>query len=364
MNIEKTLDRRFLSFRSILGFYRWQREKLNIIKDKNASLSEKIWCIRHGFSVSDYNIFGHENMRKNYRDYLSVKQYNQLHPINGMFTLWIDDKLTVKHVLSRFSEHLPLYYFDIEDGAALRLPDCPDSVQASGYEGIVELVRQEKKLALKQLLGTYGRGFYRLEYADGQFYITGEKATEEELIRLLKSLNHYLVTEFITNHETLRGIWPEATNTLRVIMANVDQEPIILRSFIRFGSKKSKGVDNAHAGGGGIMSVVDEDTGKILYTFCLDKKGYASKITNHPDSGASFDITIPNWDLVIEKCLQIGRSYPELKYMGMDVAITDDGFKILEINSLSGLRPAQLKEPLLKDPKTRRAFESFGLKLR
>lgn len=364
MNIEKTLDRRFLGFRSILGFYRWQREKINILKDKHASLGTKIWCLRHGFSVNDYNIFGHENMRKNYRDYLSVKQYNQLHPINGMFTLWIDDKLTVKHVFSRFGEHLPLYYFDIEDGAALRLPDCPDSVKANGYEGIVELVRQEKKLALKQLLGTYGRGFYRLEYVDGEFYITGKKATEEELIQLLKSLNHYLVTEFITNHEALRNIWPEATNTLRVIMANVEQEPVVLRTFIRFGNKKSNGVDNAHSGGGGLMSVVDEDTGKIMFTFTLDAEGYATRITNHPDSGASFDITIPHWDMVIDTCHKICRSYPELRYWGLDVAITDEGFKILEINSLSGLRPTQLKEPLLKDPKTRRAFEYFGLKIK
>ena len=360
MNIEKTLDRPFLGFRSVLGFYRWQRAKLQILTNKNASVKDKLWCLRHGFSVNDYNLFGHENMRKNYRDYLSLKQYNQMHPINGMFTLWIDDKLTVKHVLSRFSEHLPLYYFDIEDGSALRLPDCPESVKNSGYEGIVELLKQKEKLALKQLLGTYGRGFYRLEYVDDTFYITGEKATEADLIRLLKSLNHYLVTEFIVNHETLYNIWPEATNTLRIIMANVDQEPIILRSFIRFGNKKSNGVDNAHSGG--IEAIVDEETGKILFAVSFDKKGRSTRITHHPDSGASFDVTIPHWDMVIDTCREIGRSYPELKYWGFDIAITEEGFKILEINSLSGLMAAQLKEPLLKDEKTRRAFESFGLK--
>lgn len=362
MNIEKMLDRRFLGFRSILGFYRWQRERVHILKSKSGSFGDKIWCLRHGFSVNDYNLYGHENMRKNYRDYLSLKQYNQLHPINGMFSLWIDDKLTVKHVFSRFGEHLPLYYFDIENGEALRLPDCPDSVKANGYEGIVELLRQKKKLALKQLLGSYGRGFYRLEYVDDSFYITGEKATEEALFRLLRSLNHYLVTEFITNHETLRTIWPDATNTLRVLMASVDQEPVVLRSFIRFGNKKSNGVDNAHAGG--IEAIVDEETGKILFAIAFDKAGYSTRITHHPDSGASFDVSIPHWDYVIDTCKKICRAYPELKYWGFDIAITEEGFTILEINSLSGLMAAQLKEPLLRDPKTRAVFERFGLKIK
>ena len=48
-----------------------------------------------------------------------------------------------------------------------------------------------------------------------------------------------------------------------------------------------------------------------------------------------------------------------MRYMGFDVAVTEDSFKILEINSLSGLMAAQCKEPLMKDPKTRRVFEYF-----
>ena len=305
MNIEKALDRKFFSYRSILGFYRWQRIKLQTIKDKNASISDKIWCIHHGFSIGEYNLYGHDNLRKNYRDYLSVKQYNKLHPINGMFTIWIDDKLTVKHMLSRFDDFLPKYYYDIENGVALKLIDCPDTVKTDGYEGIINLLKQKGKLALKQLIGTKGRGFYRLEYVDGIFYITGKESSKEELIELFKSLDHYLVTEFITNHETIYTIWPESTNTLRVLMANIDQETIVLRSFIRFGTKRSNGVDNAHAGG--IESIVDEETGKILFTVSMDKLGYSTQITNHPDSGASFDITIPHWDLILQLLRKVSR---------------------------------------------------------
>lgn len=360
MNLEKALDRKFLSYRSVLGYYHWVRAVKSIIKDRHVSLGDKLWCLKHGFTPDYYNLYGSENLKQNYRDYLSTKQYCQLHPINGMFSLWIDDKLTVKNMLAPFGEHVPKYYYDIEDGQALRLPDCPETVTAKGYDGILELLRQEKRLALKKLLGRFGMGFYRLEYVDGDYYITGEKSSEEALRKLLRSLNYYLVTEYVTNHETIRSIWPDSANTLRILMGCVDQEPILMRSFMRFGNANSHGVDNAHSGG--IEAIVDEDTGHILFAVAMDAAGHATRITEHPDSGASFDIQIPRWDEVLRTCKEICRHFPELRYLGFDVVITDDGFKILEINSLSGLMAAQLKEPLLKDPKTRKVFESFGLR--
>ena len=360
MNIERMLDRPIGDYRSILGVYHWMLAIKGILKDKNTSITDKWWCLTHGFSTGLYNLYGHENLRRNYIDYLSTKSYYKLHPINGMFSLWIDDKLTVKHVFSRYGEHLPLYYFDIENGKALKLPDCPESVTETGFAGVIQLLRQEKKLALKQFLGAFGIGFYRLEYINNEFSITGQKSSEEEIINLLKSLNHYLITEFITNHEVLRNIWCDSTNTVRLLMGCVDGEPILLRSFIRFGNAKSNGVDNAHAGG--IEAIIDEETGEILFVVAVDAKGAARKIEKHPDSGASFEIKIPRWEETVSKCKQICRDYPELRYWGFDVVITQDSFKILEINSLSGLMAAQLKGPLLKDPKTRKVFESFGLK--
>jgi hypothetical protein len=84
-----------------------------------------------------------------------------------------------------------------------------------------------------------------------------------------------------------------------------------------------------------------------------------TRIERHPDSGESFDIQIPRWEQITDKLEQICRDYPQLRYWGFDVAVTEDSFKILEINSLSGLMAAQCKEPLIKDPKTREVFEYF-----
>ena len=360
MRLEQMMDRRFLGYRSVLGWYRWVKDVRRIITARGLGPSDKLWCIRHGFTPSGFKAFGGEELKKNYADYLSQRDYLKLHPINGAFSVWIDDKLTMKYVLANFDEYLPAYYFHIEKDRIMRLVNCPADIESEGLEGIMELLRAEGILVAKRLWGACGVGFYRLEYRDGRYFVTGSETSEEKLLDLLKGLDHYIITEHISNHSVIRSIWPEATNTMRLLMASIDGKQTVMRAFIRFGNKKSNGVDNAHAGG--IEAIIEEETGEILFAAAFDAKGRAERITNHPDSGASFDIRLPHWDMIIEKCSEICRSIPELRYWGFDVAITEDSFKILEINSLSGLTASQLKEPLMRDPKTREIYERFGVR--
>ena len=357
MRLEKAVDRRFMGYRSVLGWYHWFKASKRILTGKtNRSMGDRLWCLRHGFAVSDLNLFGTEELKKNYRDYLSARDYYKLHPINGEYSFWIDDKLTVKHVFSRYDAYLPAYYYQLEKDRIMRLADCPADYDESP-EGIAALLREKGVLAAKRLWGSCGVGFYRLEYRDGQFYVTGKPVSEAELKEFLSGLYAYLVLEYIVNHRDIHRIWPEATNTMRVLMANCNGKLVRMRAFIRFGSAASNGVDNAAAGG--IESIIDEDTGRILFTQSQDTFGMPTRIERHPDSGESFDIQIPRWEQITDKLEQICRDYPQLRYWGFDVAVTEDSFKILEINSLSGLMAAQCKEPLIKDPKTREVFEYF-----
>jgi hypothetical protein len=56
----------------------------------------------------------------------------------------------------------------------------------------------------------------------------------------------------------------------------------------------------------------------------------------------------------------IGSGAPYLPYVGWDVVVTDDGIRILEGNSNSGLDGIQHYGPLLADPRVRRFYESRG----
>ena len=360
MRIEKALLRRFMGYRSVLGWYHWMKSKKNIYLSKSdLSFADRVWASKHGFQLSDVNLYGREHLHAHYKEYLSARDYYKLHPINGEYSFWIDDKLTMKYVLSKYNDYLPDYYFQLEKRGVMKLSDCPENMK-NNYDSIIALLRQKKRLACKRLWGACGVGFYRLEFDGTNYMITGKKVSENELRDFLKGLYSYLIMEYIVNHADIRKIWPGATNTIRVLIANCGGELTVMRSFIRFGNAKSNGVDNAHAGG--IEAIIDEDTGKIMFTQSQDVYGNPKRITVHPDSGVSFDIQIPYWDEVIAKLKQICLDYPQLCYWGFDVAVMDNGFKILEINSLSGLMAAQSKMPLLKDKKTRKVYEYFGLK--
>lgn len=361
MRTEQFFNRRFLGFQSPRGWYHWTKTVINgIFKAKGVALGDRVWCLRHGFTANALAVYG-QGLRVNYRSYLSNKQYYSLHPINGQYSFWIDDKLTMKYVFSKYNEFLPNYYFQINDNGMMRLSDCQRRYETS-VEGIMKCLDDVKVLALKRMYGSCGIGFYKLEKLEGDTYkITDESATREDVIKLLESLKGYLVQEYIINHNVLHTIWPGATNTVRVLMANVDSAPVLMRSFIRFGNAQSKGVDNRHAGG--IEAVIDEANGRIVYAYAQDDYGVPHQIMNHPDSGKSFDVVIPHWGDMISKLCDICVDFPQLCYLGFDVAVTETGFKILEINSLSGLVACQLIKPLLADEKTRMIYEKFGLKL-
>jgi glutathione synthase/RimK-type ligase-like ATP-grasp enzyme len=47
--------------------------------------------------------------------------------------------------------------------------------------------------------------------------------------------------------------------------------------------------------------------------------------------------TLPFWNEIKVTLLAIGRYIPQIIYMGFDVAICNDGFKIIEINSMPAI---------------------------
>ena len=51
-------------------------------------------------------------------------------------------------------------------------------------------------------------------------------------------------------------------------------------------------------------------------------------------------MVIPHWNLVCEKVVEISQLFPELEYLGFDVAVTEEGFQVMEINIHQDLHKA------------------------
>lgn len=230
----------------------------------------------------------------------------------------------------------------MKDRGVMRLMDCPADCTPD-YDGIICLLCEKKALAAKLAMGSYGIGFYKLEAVNDGFLVNGKEKNEEEFRKFLGSLNDYIITEYVEMHPVLKKINPMALNTIRVTLINENgNDPIIPFAFMRIGTKKSGAVDNT--GHGGMLCRVDVDTGRFYDGEVLVDHVYI-KSPNHPDTNEPIEGILPNWELIKSTLLDVARYFPQLRWLGFDIGITEDGFRIIEINSHQGLHKAHEYPP-------------------
>jgi hypothetical protein len=314
------------------------------ILNKSIPVSVKLWAWRRGFTGSRVYTYGINE--SNYRNHMPDFDYYKLHPINGSYSKWIDDKLTMKYILTPFNEFLPRYYFQVEGREIFRLMDCPGDIK-SDVDGIIDLLKRDGNLALKPLLGSLGTGFYRLTYENTVFYVNTKEISINELRELIKNLDGYLVTEYIIAHEEIRKIYDVTPNTVRIqLTRDKHKKPKVTGSFMRFGTKISGVLESPTAGG--MFVKVDIADGKVsdAYTF---SNGLLNKVDFHPDTNQSLTFTVPFWEDMLAKVCQISEYLPQLNWLGFDIIVTNTRFKIIEINSLTATTVLSFYYPFLED---------------
>ena len=94
--------------------------------------------------------------------------------------------------------------------------------------------------------------------------------------------------------------------------------------------------------------MVDTETGE-LYDPQTIKEHIYYPCPNHPDTGTPIAGLLPNWDLICREVLNIAKYLCQLEYLGFDVAITPDGFCVLEINVHQDLHKVNLFSDEIKE---------------
>lgn len=303
---------------------------------------------KKGFSVSDWKILGLDN--KDYKKYLTTKEYYSIHPINGKYSDWIDDKLTLKYVLygTCLSECMPHYYFLIDDkGQVKALMDCETQKDYYDADDVTDACMALGVLALKKIKGSLGIGFIKAEYSDSDgFTLNGVKLTRKEITDRIRSLRGYIVSEYLKPNKELARYCAETTNTIRYCVGRVDGKLVLLKSYIRFGTKKSGFVENFNSGG--VLCYIDEEgcfqDGYVLTDL---RNMTVERVMAHPDNGERLIGRIPQWNEMVHIVEKMDHLFPVLDYLGFDFVVTDKNqVKILEINSHSSLDTIQLDCPI------------------
>ena len=342
--------------RILFPYFSWYLKfRQNIRESKtDAGLKEKIWALLDGFYLETIKLC--RITRSNAHEFLSDKAYNTLHPINRAYSSIIDNKLYLPFLLKDFPEFLPQYYYFIDKGRLVKIDK-----NVSNYRGIIELCKLKLKLVLKHCYSSFGQGFYLLEWKENNFFLNNVTCLEADIVAFIDSLDNYIVTEYIYQNHYACEINGSSANTIRLLCIWDEYlgEFYIPRAFHRFGIS-GRLVDNLGSEGGGILAFIDIHTGKIKDIGVLKEPGKAEKvikISNHPGSKTQIaGIIIPFWFETIRKVTSIMNQLSFLKYVGMDIVITETGFKIIELNSLPTLSIIQIEEGLLKNDRMKKFF--------
>lgn len=292
------------------------------------------------------------------KDYVTDRmRYLKTPFLNGAYSVVLDDKLIFNEVFRRHPGLLPETYALLRRDVVL--PLTADRV--ASQEDLLRLLERKRRLVIKPTTGGGGGHVVILEpRADGAAGAVwnGEPQTAERLRERLRSSRDRLVMEFVEQAPYAREIHPGSANTIRVLCLWNDDEkaPFVARAVHRFGSPATGVVDNITQGG--LDALVDLDTGRLGPGARMTPQGRPEFHDHHPDTGARIEgVQVPRWRETVAALLAVHSKYPELPYVGWDVLMTDDGFKLLEGNNMSGLWMFQVHGPLLAEPRVRRFFE-------
>lgn len=214
-----------------------------------------------------------------------------------------------------------------------------------------------KKIICKPLFGFAGKGIFLANRKDNDInIITNDKKTLD--IEELVVNESFVMQEMVEQNSVVAEIFSNSVNTIRIItLYNKSDDVVIVGSTMRFGCGDNF-VDNWSAGG--VAVGVDHHAG-TLKKYAYDK--YGKKYTKHPDTGVTFSgFEIPIWEEVMQTAITVQKDCPFYRMLGMDIAITETGPVIIEINGEPDLVfIEQTSGPLLADKLVLQSFKEYNL---
>jgi len=184
----------------------------------------------------------------------------------------------------------------------------------------VALGREKGLLVAKPVSDCGGRGVRLLQP-------TSSDEWDSLFDQLLQEKRPFIVEERIQQDTFMSQYNSSSVNTIRI---NTFQRNGTVRRFTSIIKTGRKGTFVDNGSQGGVMALVDSETGVIL-TDAVDDFGHA--FVAHPDSGVPYKgAQIPRWDELKEMTTAMALRFPKLTFIGWDMALTPQGWVVVEGN--------------------------------
>jgi len=204
----------------------------------------------------------------------------------------------------------------------LYAPDASD-------ERIEDFLLEQQTIFVKPFNLRCGVGARKIQSSD----VTDVKAFCESARK-----DRLMLEEVVKQHPDLSSVNPASVNTLRInTVLDKAGIPHILSAVIRMGRGESV-VDNLACGG--IVAQIDLDEG-VLFTLGIG--GDLQTYVKHPSTGVILPgLRIPHWEAAKNMVLHVAGMSPQIRWVGWDVAVTENGPLLIEGNMRPDTRLIQL----------------------
>lgn len=288
-----------------------------------------------GLTIDEYYNFEFEkrddSFRKSFlgldeqRDYLDY-----LNPIK-YYILARNKYLAHKMLESTGVRKSVLYCYYHPEATYIESDECAGDIQ-----NVLRILKKKnvKSCVIKTTESSHGDNVWVIKTIDYQENDAMMTRFDEQKIMVSEILgSEALIFESVV-HQTKQfsDFNTSSVNTVRFMTTLwPDGTARIVATFIKIG-RAGKCVDNA-GGGGNVDVCVDTETGEIKYAIQFDGWKNIKEIEKHPDSGNQLNgIVIENWDSIKSEILKYQQVFPYCKAAGWDIAITDDGPVVIEVN--------------------------------
>lgn len=184
---------------------------------------------------------------------------------------------------------------------------------------LIAFLNSNVRFVVKPIKSSGGRGVEIIDITDKDI-----RDVIDELYS--KNSQGFVLEELINQSREMALFHQKSVNSIRIITINYGDVIEIKWPFLRVGRGDSV-VDNARAGG--IIITIDVNTG---ITFAAaDEERHIYDI--HPETGVPLvGYKIPRWSELCEMTKEMASLCPDCHIMGWDMALTDDGWVVIECN--------------------------------
>ena len=143
-----------------------------------------------------------------------------------------------------------------------------------------------------------------------------------------------------------------------IVLYDEFQAPVLHRCFWKLPTGNNTH-DNYNGGvTGNLAAAIDHETGQISRV--INGTGLdVIEVTHHPDTGVRLDaLSVPDWGRVLDFTLRAALTLPKLRFQQWDIALSEDGPVVLEVN-LFGTGGCDLTQLLYRKGLLDETMESF-----